>query len=75
MISNYNSFILIKFSSQLFEMDLPEDIYLIEKYKVRGKLNRNGFFACILVKTERSQNKFLIIKIIRNLLRQKIMKM
>ena len=58
---NYNTFVLIKFSSQLFEMDLPEDIHVIEKYKVRGKLNGNGngmdFFACILVKTKRSQKE------------------
>lgn len=61
LMFNYNSFVLIKFSSQLFEMDLPEDIYVIEKCKLRGKLNGNGngmdFFACILVKTERSQKE------------------
>lgn len=58
---NYNSYVLIKFSSQLFEMDLPEGVHVIEKYKVKGKLNGNGngmdFFACILVKTERSQEE------------------
>lgn len=55
---NYNNVILVKFSLQLFEMDLPEDVSVIEKVKLRGKLNGNGngmdFFACILVKTERS---------------------
>ncbi len=58
LLFNYNNLILMKFSSQLFEMDLPEDISVIEKVKLRGKLNGNGngmdFFACILVKTERS---------------------
>lgn len=58
---NYNDLVLTKFSSQLFEIDLPDDIHLIEKYKVRGKLNGNGngmdFFACILVKTECSQKE------------------
>lgn len=58
---NYNSYVLIKFSSQLFEMDLPEGVHVIEKYKVKGKLNGNGngmdFFACILVKTDRSQEE------------------
>lgn len=61
LMFNYNNFVLTKFSSQLFEMDLPEDIHTIEKYKVRGKLNGNGngmdFFACILVKTERMQKE------------------
>lgn len=61
LIPSYNTYILIKFSSQLFDMDLPEDICVIEKYKIRGKLNGNGngmdFFACILVETERSQGE------------------
>ena len=45
---NYNSYVLIKFSSQLFEMDLPEGVHVIEKYKVKGKLNGNGNgFFCL----------------------------
>lgn len=61
LIPSYNSYILTKFSSQLFSMDLPDDIFVMEKYKIRGKLNGNGngmdFFACILVKTERSKEE------------------
>lgn len=61
LMLNYNNFVLTRFSSQLFEMDLPEDVYIMEEHKVRGKLNGNGngmdFFACILVKTERLQKE------------------
>lgn len=61
LMLNYNNFVLTRFSSQLFEMDLPEDIYIMEEHKVRGKLNGNGngmdFFACILVKTKRLQKE------------------
>lgn len=61
LMFNYNNIVLIKFSSQLFELDLPENIYVMEKCKLRGKLNGNGngmdFFACILVKTGCSQKE------------------
>lgn len=49
------------FSNQLFNMELPEGIELLEKQQVKGKLNGNGnsmdFLACILVKTDKNQDE------------------
>lgn len=61
IIVNSNSFALNRFSSQLFEMDLPSDISVVDTFKTRGNLNGNGntmdFFACIIVKTNRTQDE------------------
>lgn len=61
LIPNYNNYVLNKFSSQLFKIELPDNISLIDTYKIRGNLNGNGntmdFFACILVKTNCSKEE------------------
>lgn len=61
IVPNYNYFVLKRFSSQLFDAKLPDDISRIDQVDRRGKLNGNGngmdFFSCILVKTDRSKDE------------------
>lgn len=51
-----NNIDLGMFSSQLFNMQLPDNTVLVEKSKICGKLNGNGnsidFLACMLVKSD-----------------------
>ena len=49
------------FCDQLFDMEFPDEITVVEKHKVRGKLNGNGnsmdFLACVLVKTNKTKEE------------------
>jgi len=51
-----NNITLSSFSKQIYNYPLPENMELIEKKAVCGKLNGNGngmdYFACILIKTD-----------------------
>jgi hypothetical protein len=65
IVRNYNNFRLNGFAKQLYDMELPEDIIVVEKDKICGKLNGNGnsmdFLACLLVKTKRSKEELEIL--------------
>lgn len=57
----YNNFQLSRFSRQLWDLEFPQGIVVLEEDKENGKLNGNGnsmdYFACVLVKTEKPQDE------------------
>lgn len=54
-----NNFKLNKFAKQLYDMELPGNLVIVEKNEICGKLNGNGnsmdFLACLLIKSDRNK--------------------
>lgn len=57
----YNNFQLSRFSRQLWDLEFPQGIVVLEEDKENGKLNGNGnsmdYLACVLVKSEKPQDE------------------
>lgn len=56
-----NNFRLKEFAEQLFDVEFPSDIAIMEERKICGKLNGNGnsmdYLACLLVKSKRDKTE------------------
>lgn len=57
----YNNFQLSRFSRQLWNLEFPQGVIVLEEDKENGKLNGNGnsmdYLACVLVKSEKTQDE------------------
>ena len=57
----YNNFQLSRFSRQLWNLEFPQGVVVLEEDRENGKLNGNGnsmdYLACVLVKSEKTQDE------------------
>ena len=55
----YHNVQLNRFANQLDDIDFPEDVEIVDRVKICGKLAGNGnaldYFACVLVQTSEEQ--------------------
>ena len=56
----YHNVQLNKFANQLDDVDFPENVEIVDRVKICGKLVGNGnsldYFACVLVQTSEKQS-------------------